>query len=215
MTTTAKTLPALPATPTPVGCVAEKLSLLDVFSAAGRTHLIGVAPKSAAGKQVKILSAWNGKVVGRTTVAGNLSFTATVALPPRRLRGSARAGYLAELGSTKTAQIRFARRLYTTSITASGRAITLSGTVAAPLGKPIAPVRIRAASSCSGVPSGPVLATVTPSRSGAFKATVTLPAPLESGAGVYFRAETRVRRSFSSKRSVATTTLVRGIKLTP
>jgi hypothetical protein len=147
-------------------------------------------------------------------VSGNLSFSATVALPPRRLRGSNKAAYLVKLGSSKTAPVAFSRRIYTTSITASARTITLSGTVSPPLGKPVAPVLIRAASSCAGVGAGTIVASVTPSPSGAFRASVKLPAALEGAAAVYFRTETKVRRRVASKRTVPAVGLVRGIKLT-
>jgi hypothetical protein len=59
-----------------------------------------------------------------------------------------------------------------------------------------------------------VVATVTPSRSGAFSATIKLPGTLESGAAVYLRAESVVRKG-PGRRTTSATGLVRGIKLTP
>jgi streptogramin lyase len=208
-------LPALPLVPTAVGCAAERLSLLDVTAQGATAKLLGVAPRSAAGQQVKILSAWNGKVIGKAKVATNGTFSTSVGAPPSRFRHEAKGGYAVKLGKVKSAPVAFSRRVYTTAITASGRALTFAGSVVSPLAKPPAPVVIRAASSCVGVAKGTVVASVTPSRGGAFSAKITLPAALGAGASVYLRAETVVRKRAGKKKTISSAGLIRGISLTP
>ena len=180
-----------------------------------RRTVIGVAPAAAVGKSVTILSSWNGKPVARTTVRADLSFTATVALPPRSLRFTNRAVYFAKLGSARSGALKFARRMYTTSITTSGRSITFRWTVTAPLAKRIEPVTIRVAASCASIAAGTVVAKVSPTRSGAFSATLQLPASLQNAPKVYLQAQTRVRQNRHSKKTFPTSTLIRGVRLIP
>ncbi len=206
--------PALPRIPGVLGCTAEQLSVIDVLAHGSTAQLLGVAPRSAAGQQVKILSSWNGKVIGKAKVAADGSFTASVAAPPARFRHGIKGGYAVKLGKAKSAPVAYSRRLYTSAITASGRTITFVGSVTPPLAKPAAPVVIRAASSCAGVAKGTVVGSVTPSRGGAFSAAIRLPAALDAGASVYLRAETVVRKG-AGKRTTSTAGLVRGVRLTP
>ena len=175
--------------------------------------MLGVAPHAAVGQKVSILAAWNGKVLGKATVAPNGSFTTSVPAPPSRFRHGAKGSYAVKLNKTKSASVAYSRRIYTSSISASGRTIAFAGAVTAPLAKPAAPVIIRAASSCAGVAKGAVVATVTPSRSGTFSAAIKLPAALDAGAVAYFRAETVVRKGAGGK-TISAAGLVRGIKLT-
>jgi virginiamycin B lyase len=210
----AVTPPAFPSRPAPAACVADKLILTDVFPQSGKTQVLGVAPAAAVGKSIKIFSSWNGKSVANATVQPDLSFKATVALPPSSLRFTNRATYFAKLGKTRTGVLKFARRMYTTSITASGRSITFSGTVTAPLAKRIEPITIRVAASCASVAAGTVVATVNPTRNGAFSATLQLPASLQSAPKVYLQAQTRVRQNRHSRKTFPTSTLIRGVTLT-
>ncbi len=209
----AGTAAPFPSRPAPAACVADKLILTDVFPQAGKTQVLGVAPAAAVGKSIKIFSSWNGMSVAKATVQPDLSFKATVALPPRSLRFTNRATYFAKLGKTRTGVLKFARRMYTTSITASGRSITFSGTVTAPLAKHIEPITIRVAASCASVAAGTVVATVNPTRSGAFSATLQLPPALQNAPKVYLQAQTRVRQNRHSKKTYPTSTLIRGVTL--
>jgi virginiamycin B lyase len=193
-----------------VGCAPNKLILTDVYPKGTRTRLIGVAPAGSAGKRVTFVSNWNHRTVARATVKADLSFTASAPLPPKRLRFSHRARYLVKLGKTHTSALKFARRMYTTAVTSSGRTVTFSGTVTKPLDRPPQPVTIRASASCSSIGSGTIVATVKPSANGAFRATFTLP-PGQST--VFLRAQTRVRKHAGSKHTFPTLTLVRGVRL--
>ena len=193
-----------------VGCLPDKLILTDVYPKGGRTRLIGVAPAGSAGKKVSFVSSWNNRVVARTTVRPDLSFSAGAPLPPARLRASNRARYLAKLGSKRSRLLKFARRMYTTSVTSAGRTVTFSGTVTKPLDRPRQKVTIRASASCSGIGTGTIVATVKPSATGAFSARFDLPAGQST---VFLRAQTRVRKHATTKTTFPTFTLVRGIRL--
>lgn len=208
-------LPSLPAVPAPVGCLANKLILTDVFSQGGKTQLLGVAPRAAAGKTVTIVSTWNEKVVARALVRPDLSFKASVPLPPSSLRLTNSARYVAMLGKTRSLALKFSRRMYTTAITAKLRTITFKGVVTPPLAKPLGPVVIRAAASCSKIEAGTVVASVKPRPDGTFTASIDLPGTLDHAPAVYLRAQTKVRMSARSKRTFPTFTLVRGVKLAP
>ena len=198
------------ATAVPVGCTPNKLILTDVFQKGARTQILGVAPRAAAGKRVSIVSTWNGKVVAKAVVQPDLSFSALAPLPPRSLRSTNRARFAVTLGSTRSRELKFARRLYTTAITVSAGTVTFKGTVTKPLAKPADVVRIRASASCSKIGSGKVLATVKVSASGAFTARFALP----SGQGVvYLRAQTAVRENARSKHTSSTFSLVRGVRI--
>jgi virginiamycin B lyase len=206
-------LPALPSEPPPVGCAANRLILTDVFPQAGRTQVLGVAPAAAIGKTVTILSTWNGKPVASAIVRTDMSFKATVALPPRSLRFTNGANYVAKLGSARSGALKFSRRMYTTSITTAGRAITFSGNVTRPFARRIEPVTIRVAASCTAIAAGTIAAKVNLTRSGSFSATFQLPASLQGAPKVYLLAQTRVRQNQHSSKTYPTSTLIRGVQL--
>jgi streptogramin lyase len=207
--------PPFPRLPAPAGCAANKLILTDVYPRGGKTQVLGVAPAASVGKKVTIISSWNGKAISKTTVKADLSFTATLPLPPRSLRFTNRANYYAKLGSARTGKLKFARRMYTASVTASARTITFSGTVTAPLAKQIEPVTIRAAASCTAIAGGTIVATVNLKSNGTFSATFPLPPSLQNTATVYLQAATRVRQNTHSKKTFPTSTLIRGVRLIP
>jgi hypothetical protein len=196
-----------------VGCVPNRLVLTDVFPLAGRTRLLGVAPRAAMGKRVTILSAWNHKIVARPVVGADLTFAAAVALPPRALRLTNTARYIAGFGGKRSLALKFARRMYTTAIKVAGPTIEFRGTITPPLSKPVASVIIRASSTCAGIASATIVATVKPSRSGAFKATFRLPASFANAHAAYLRAQTTVRKTKSNPKPFPSFTLIRGIAL--
>jgi virginiamycin B lyase len=206
--------PAFPPAPAPVGCDANRLVLTDVFPQGGKTQVIGVAPATAIGKQVTIVSTWNGKPVATTKVLPDLSFKATAALPPRSLRFTNGARYFVKLGSVRSGELKLTRRMYSTSITAAGRTITFSGNVTRPFAKRLEPVTIRAAASCTALTKGAIVAKATLTPSGTFSATFQLPASLQNATRLYLQARTRVRQNEHSSKTYPTSTLIRGIKLT-
>jgi virginiamycin B lyase len=206
-------LPALPHVPVAAGCTPGRFALTDVFPSGGRTRLLGVAPAGAVGRSITLVSGWNRKAVATVRVAADGTFSASAPLPPARLRATNSARYTARLGTSSSAALKFARRMYTTSITASGRAITFGGAATAPLARPSATVTIRAASSCTSVPSGTAVATARLGSSGRFSATFTLPPALATAPVVYLRAETTVRKTTKNPKTYKTYTLVRGVRV--
>jgi len=62
----------------------RRLRLTDVYGLRGRTVPRGVAGPESVGAQVAIFSSSSGKQAAAATVAGDLSFRTTAALPPRR-----------------------------------------------------------------------------------------------------------------------------------
>ncbi|MDQ8047258.1 MAG: hypothetical protein REI11_21810 [Patulibacter sp.] len=215
--TTLLPTPAPPAIAAPVpaqaACTTGKLILTDVFPLAGKTRLLGVAGPQSAGQKVSIVSTWNGKTVATLTVAADGSFAGTAPLPPAAIRTTNAARYQAIVGGHKSQQLKFARRMYTTGITASGRSLTFTGAAVKPLATKPTPIVVRASASCSTIAKGAIVATVQPSASGTFSATFPLPAGLAAGTSVYLRAETQVRKTVKGKTTFPTYTLTRGIKL--
>jgi virginiamycin B lyase len=206
--------PAFPHVPAPVGCAANRLVLTDVFPQGGKTQVIGVAPTKAVGKQVTIISTWNGKPVATAKVGQDLSFKATAALPPRSLRFTNAARYFVKLGSVRSGELKLTRRMYATSITASARTIIFSGNVTRPFAKKLEPVTIRAAASCTAVAGGTIVAKATLTRSGTFRATFQLPVSLQRATRLFLQARTKVRQNEHSSKTYPTSTLIRGVKLT-
>jgi streptogramin lyase len=209
----APALPDLPRVPIAAGCTPGKFALTDVFPAGGRTRLLGVAPPAAVGKSITLVAGWNHRTVATVKVAADGSFSASAPLPPGSLRTSNRARYAARLGAATSTALKFARRMYTMSITAAGRTITFTGAATAPLAKPPASVTIRAATSCSSVASGTPVATARAGRTGRFSATFTLPGALATAPVIYLRAETAVRKTTKNPKTFMTYTLVRGVRI--
>ena len=205
--------PPYPSRPPVVGCSANRLILTDVFPQAGKTQVLGVAPAAAIGKTVTIRSAWNGRPVATPTVRADLSFTATVPLPPLYLRFTNRALYYAKFGLARSGALKFSRRMYTRSVTASGRAIAFSGSVTRPFAKHVQSVIIRASASCAAIDAATIVAKVPLTASGAFSSTFQLPGSLQSASRVYLIAQTRVRQNTHSTKTYSTSTLIRGILL--
>jgi hypothetical protein len=91
--------------------------------------------------------------------------------------------------------------------------VRFSGVVTKPLASPARPVVLRASATCAGIGRGRVVATVKPSRSGAFTATFKLPPALASAQAVFLRAQTKVPKAAAHRRKLFDTfTLIRGLR---
>jgi hypothetical protein len=194
-------------------CDPNALVLTDVYPAGHATRLLGAAPYGTVGAKVKIISAWNGKVVAMPTVRPDLTFTGSAALPPSALRLTNRARYIAKLAGKTSLALKFARRLYTSAARVKGRRVTFSGVVVPPLTSPVRPVIIRGSASCRRVARGAVLASVRPARSGSFSATFTVPASLSRLGVVFLRAQTAVQKVKTNPRAFPTFSLIRGVRV--
>jgi hypothetical protein len=183
-TPTSSNPPGIATTPQAVeelllGCSKRSLVLNDALIRGGRVALEGSAAKSLDGKKVKIV--FDGaKQVATATIGANGQFSASAPLPPARLRDSNSARYMAESGSQRSLNLKLTRRLSLEPPKASGAAVTLVGQVVPPLTKPIAPVEVQQELECGRTT---IAKRFTPSASGHFRITVTV--PVAAKAGIY------------------------------
>ena len=115
-----------------VGCARRRLVLIDVVPAGRRVRLYGAADKTLAGQVVNIVFQATNKVVARPVVGADGFFTATAPLPPRRLRGTNVARYVARLAQERSLNLKLARRMRVTGIRNAGGQVTIAGRVTAP-----------------------------------------------------------------------------------
>jgi alpha-tubulin suppressor-like RCC1 family protein len=160
-----------------LGCSKSKLVLSDVLIRGGRVALSGSAAASLAGKKVEILFNER-KRVASATVGKDGQFSTTAPLPPAKIRDSLSTRYRAVLGGLRSLNLKLVRRLQLEPPRASGTVVTLSGQIVPPLTKPIAPVLVEQQLEC-GVTT--IAKTFTPSASGRFHITLTVPAGARAG----------------------------------
>jgi hypothetical protein len=175
------------------GCSGSPVVLNDVYIQGGHVEISGGAAKSLIGKKVKILFN-EGKPVATATVGANGQYATTAPLPPAKIRDNPTTRYTAEIGKLRSLHLKLLRRLLLEPVKASGTTVTLTGQVTPPLTKPIAPVTVEQQLEC-GKPIA--VKTFTPSASGRFNITVTVPANAKAA---IFRLTTKVA---ANKHSVA------------
>jgi hypothetical protein len=183
-----------------LGCSKRSLVLNDVLIRGERVYLQGSAAQSLRGKQVRIVFD-SAKQVATATVGASGEFETTAPLPPPRLRESNSARYTAESGGQRSLALKLVRRLSLEPPKASGTTVTLVGQVVAPLTKPIAAVAIEQQLECG---RSAVVKRFTPSASGRFRVSVTVPS--DAKAGIY-RLISSVRKTARSSRGFATYSL--------
>ena len=154
------------------GCSGSPLVLNDVYIQGSHVEIRGSATKSYVGKKVKILFN-EGKPVATATVESNGQYTTTAPLPPTKIRDNLDTRYTAEIGKLRSLHLKLVRRLLLEPLKASGTTVTLTGQVTPPLTKPIAPVTVEQQLECGKTT---IAKTFTPSASGRFHITVTVPA---------------------------------------
>jgi DNA-binding beta-propeller fold protein YncE len=183
-----------------LGCSKRSLVLNDVVIHGSRVKLEGSAAKSLDGKRVKIVFDGDQRVA-TALVAANGQFSTTAPLPPASLRDGNDARYQAESGSQRSLDLKLTRRLTLEPPEVSGHTVTLVGQVLAPLTEPVARITVQQQLECGRTT---VVSHVTPSSSGRFRITVTVPAAAK--AGVY-RLISSVRENTHSTRGFATYSL--------
>jgi uncharacterized repeat protein (TIGR01451 family) len=197
-------------------CARGDLRLTDVYGLRGRTVLRGIAGPRSVGAKVTIVASWSGKRVATAIVGGDLSFSTTAALPPRAIRNTNAARFQARLGRQRSLRLKFARRMTeTVARRLSTTQVQIGGRVTAPLGRPIATVRVRASSRCPGGTTfrGPVVARgIHVRRNGRWTAKIALPPSLR-GTRVFLRGQTRVVKTTRNPKRFATFTLIQGLGL--
>jgi hypothetical protein len=131
----------------------------------------------------------------------------TAPLPPKKLRNSNKARYVAKIGSEASLALKLARRMIVTRVTAAGGKVTIAGRVIGPLaaGAKDRAITLQRVVACK---STETVKKFMPAKSGAF--SITVAAPPGQKAAVY-RLSTRVRKSAKSKALTNTFTLPRAI----
>jgi hypothetical protein len=188
-------------------CTSRRIVLIDVLRSKGRVKLLGAANRRYAGKRVKIRLMATGKVVARPLVRRTGLFTATAKLPRKKLRGTNRARYQAEIAKEKSLRLKLVRRMLVSSTGVSGKRVTIAGRVVRPLGAPVQRVIVKRRLSCGRYQ---VIKRFTPPASGRFK--ITVGGPGSQQAAVY-RLQTRVRKFVSNSKLYPTFTLPRYVDL--
>ncbi len=183
------------------GCSTSPLVLNDVYIHGSRVALLGSAAKSLVGKTVKILFNEK-KQVATATVGADGQFSTSAPLPPKKIREALTTRYTAEIGSVRSLHVKLTRRLLLEPPKASGTTVTLTGTVAPPLTKPIAPIVVEERLQCGKVL---IAAHVTPPKNGRFKITVTVPPG--TGAALYQLKSTVAANPHATKHGFTTFSL--------
>jgi hypothetical protein len=201
--------PADPSTPTgaTLQCTKRRLVLVDVLERRHGVRLTGVADPRYIGKRVAIVFGATGHVVAHAKVRRDGSFATRAQLPPRRLRGSNRARYVAKLGRERSLNLKLRRRLIVRRMVSRDGRVIITGRVVRPLARPVKPILVRQRLSCHRMK---VVQRFRPRRNGHYR--VTLQAPRSGGSAVY-RLTTKVRDSAHGRALFETFTLPRAVEL--
>lgn len=191
-----------------LGCTTRRLVLTDVQERGGRVRLLGVADRSLAGQTVSLRFRHDNTVVARATVGAAGNFSASAALPARRLRGTNGARYEARVGRERSLALKLRRRMVISAARSDDGKVILSGRVVRPLGRPVAKIVVSRRVSCR---RSEVVRRVKPDRNGRFRIRVDAP---EGELAAVYRLSTRVRKSTSNRKTFPTFTLPRAISLT-
>jgi len=193
--------------PDQLGCTERKLVLVDVFRKGDRVQLFGAADPRFAGRTVNIVYAATGKVVAKTRIAADGSFEDTAPLPPKSLRNTNRSRYRAVLGDERSLNLKLARRMVVTQMSAKDGKVTIAGYVTKPLAEPLEEIVVKRRISCQ---KNIIVARVKPNSDGTFR--VTVDAPSNRDRAVY-RLATRVRKFERNPKTFPTFTLPRAVNL--
>jgi hypothetical protein len=199
---------ASPAAKLAVACSGRKLALLDVVRHGARVALLGAADASLIGQRVSIRYD-DRKAVANVIIAADGFFRATAPLPPKAVRATNHARYVAVAGGQRSLFLKLTRRVVLQPPTAKAGKVTLTGTVLPPLTRPSAPIVVKQQVSCS---KAAIVARTRPRRGGGFK--VSVPAPRGAQAALY-RVETAVRKTTRNPRSYPSFSLPQVVALQP
>jgi hypothetical protein len=171
-----------------VACSSRRLTLINVLPQGGKVALLGAADATLVGRPVTIR--FDGKRTVATAIVGpDGFFTATAPMPPKAIRNTGHARYMAVSGDQSSLNLKLMRRVVMQRPTAAGGRVTLTGRIVPPLTRPVSPIVVKVQTDCRRTTTA---ATVKPKPSGAF--TVSIPAPAGAGAAIY-RVATSVRKT--------------------
>ena len=190
-----------------LGCSDRRVVLEDVFIEGTKVRLLGVAAREFAGRKVTVVFGATGKAVATVTVGADGRFSGTAPLPPKKLRNSNKARYVAKVGSEASLALKLARRMIVTKVTAAGGKVKIAGKVIGPLATR-SKDRVITLQRVIACKKAETVKTFLPAKTGAF--SITVDAPAGQKAAVY-RLSTRVRKNAKSKGLTNTFTLPRAV----
>jgi hypothetical protein len=170
-------------------CTKRRLVLIDVVRHGRRVRLLGAADRALAGRRVTIVYTDTKRRVARPRVGRDGLFRATAPLPPASVRNTNRARYEARLAGERSLRLKLRRRLRVTAIKPRGRAVSISGQISRPLGRPIQRVVVTRRVSCGRVE---VVKRFKPRRNGRFR-VILQGAKTRQVATFRFRTKVRFR----------------------
>ena len=182
-------------------CTTRRLVLIDVVRRKGRVRLVGAADQRLAGRRVRIVFTDTNRRVARPKVGMDGLFRATAPLPPRAVRNTNRARYVAQLGRERSLRLKLRRRMHVSSIRPRGRAVVIAGRISRPLAKPLQRVVVTRRVSCGRLE---VVKRFKPRRDGRFRVTLK---GAEQRQVATFRFRTKVRFRVGNPRLFPTFTL--------
>jgi len=188
-------------------CTTRRLVLTDVLRSGSRVRLLGAADKRFVGRRVGIVFSATGRQVATAVVRKDGSFATSAPLPPRAIRSTNRARYIARIGKEKSLDLKLERRMFVNTVRASNGRVTINGRVTRPLGSPVQTITLVRRVSCKKTE---VVKRFKPTRTGSFRVNVA--APARQQAAVY-RLGTRVRKSARNPKLFPTFTLPRAVEL--
>lgn len=189
-------------------CQKKALVLVDVIRRNGRVELLGAADRKYAGKTVDIVFEATGKVVAQAKVDDEGAFETTAPLPPRALRNGNEARYMAVIGKEKSMNLKLARRMVVSSMTAKGGKVSIVGrVVGAMAGGDARNITVKRRVSCTKMET---VGTFRPKSDGTFK--IVFDAPKDARTAVY-RLSTQVLFREGSEKLFDTYTLPRAVNL--
>jgi len=201
--------PAAPKTASQLAlqCTKRRLVLTDVLRRGDRVRLVGAADKRFVGRRVGIVFSATGRRVATALVRSNGTFSTTAPLPPRSIRSTNRARYLAKIGTEKSLDLKLERRMFVSAVRTRNGRLTINGHVTRPLGSPAQTITLTRRVSCKKTV---VMKRFKPTRTGSFRVNVA--APPKQQAAVY-RLGTRVRKTTRNPKLFPTFTLPRAVTL--
>ena len=188
----------------PTACFAKGVTIYNLKIKGKKLTISGFARSSYIGKEVTInFQPTKSKVIGRTTVNADGSFTATVPAPAAKLRKKGSTRYRANVPGESSQWFKYDRRMGSNEATFSGGALKVAGFLTKPL-DPKSTLTITARTGCNEPWKKVGTAKINP-RTGAFSASI----PYQPTTGVAFvRMYAKVRKTAKGKATMTTYSFV-------
>jgi hypothetical protein len=182
-----------------LACSGAQIKLVFTDTVGRTVHVHGAAVAALIGKPVTVTYVKTKQVVGTATVAADGLFTATVPLPPKRIRADGDSRYVATAGGQTSTSLKLTRRENFTLLATSSGKVRAAGRVTGRFPR-AAKVTLTQRVSCT---QSKTVARTKLDAHGRWEATFPAPTPAIAAVAVY-RARTTV---FDGKRKIVTFTL--------